>query len=48
MKNAIECGLRKYEQLGDILYAGSAIENLTWSAYGKRYSFFLKELIGNR
>ena len=48
VKNAIECGLRKYEQLGDILYAGSAIENLTWSAYGKRYSFFLKELIGNR
>ena len=29
---------------GDKMYAGSAIENLTWSAYGKRYSSFLKEL----
>ena len=47
VKNAIECGLRKYEQLGDKLYAGSAIKNLTWSAYGKRYSTFLKELIVN-
>ena len=48
VKNAIECGLRKFEQLGNKLYAGSAIENLEWAAYGKRYSFFLKELIGNR
>lgn len=48
VKNAIGCGLRKYEQLGNKLYAGSAIENLTWSAYGKRYSSFLKELIENR
>ena len=48
VKIAIECGLRKYEQLDDKLYAGSAIENLTWSAYGKRYSLFLKEMIESR
>jgi glycosyltransferase involved in cell wall biosynthesis len=45
VKKAIDCGLRKYEQLGNKLYAGSAIENLTWTAYGKRYSSFLKGLI---
>ena len=45
VKNAIECGLRKYDQLDDKLYAGSAIRNLTWSAYGKRYADFLKTII---
>ena len=42
VKNAIESGLKKYVQLGDKLYAGSAIDCLSWSAYGKRYSEFLK------
>lgn len=44
VKSAIDRGLEKYNKLGDKMYAGSAIENLTWSAYGKRYSSFLKEL----
>lgn len=45
VKNAIECGLRKYDQLGYKLYAGTAIENLTWSAYGMRYTDFLRKNI---
>ena len=45
VKNAIECGLRKYDQLGDKLYAGTTIENLTWSAYGMRYTDFLRKNI---
>ena len=45
VKSAIDCGLEKYNQLGDKVYAGSAIENLTWSAYGKRYTDFIKTII---
>jgi glycosyltransferase involved in cell wall biosynthesis len=45
VKKAIECGLEKYNQLDGKVYAGSAIENLTWSAYGKRYTDFLKTII---
>jgi glycosyltransferase involved in cell wall biosynthesis len=48
VKNAIESGLKKYDQLGDKLYAGSAIENLTWTAYGKRYSEFLNIVSAKR
>ena len=44
VKNAIECGLRKYDQLGEKLYAGTTIENMTWAAYGKRYSEFLNKV----
>lgn len=44
VKNAIECGLEKYSKLGDKIYAGSAIENMTWAAYGKRYSEFLNKV----
>ena len=47
VKNAIECGLKKHNQLNGKVYAGSAIENLTWEAYGKRYTEFLKRIIGN-
>lgn len=45
VKSAIDCGLEKYNQLGGKVYAGSAIENLTWIAYGKRYTDFLKTII---
>lgn len=45
VKNAIDCGLEKYNQLGGKVYAGSAIENLTWTAYGKRYAKFLKNIV---
>ena len=45
VKNAIDCGLEKYDQLGNKFYAGSAIENLTWAAYGKRYSKFLTNIV---
>lgn len=44
VKSAIDCGLEKYNQLDGKMYAGCAIEKLTWTAYGKRYSSFLKEL----
>ena len=45
VKNAIEVALKKYDELGEKIYAGSAIENLTWTAYGKRYSEFLKDVV---
>lgn len=45
VKSAIDCGMEKYKQLGDMLYAGSAIEELTWTAYGKRYSKFLTNVV---
>ena len=45
VRNAIEYALEKYNQLGDKVYVGSAIENLTWTAYGKRYSEFLKDVV---
>lgn len=48
VKNAIDCGLEKYNQLGGKVYAGSAIENLTWTAYGKRYSKFLNIVFAKR
>ena len=45
VKSAIDCGLEKYNQLGGKVYAGSAIENLTWTAYGKRYAKFLTNIV---
>ena len=45
VKNAIESGLEKYNQLDGKMYAGCAIEKLTWTAYGKRYAKFLKNIV---
>lgn len=42
---AIRKSLILYEKLGDKNYAGNAIENLTWEAYGKRYTKFIHEII---
>lgn len=43
--DAIYEAIANYEHLGDELYAGDAIQNLTWEAYGKRYSMFLSKII---
>ena len=45
VKSAIDCGLEKYNQLDGKMYAGCAIEKLTWTAYGKRYAKFLKNIV---
>lgn len=42
---AIHTAIKNYEQLGERIYAGNAIENLTWEAYGKRYANFLHKII---
>lgn len=41
----IKEGLANYSRLGNTVYAGDAIKNLTWEAYGKRYADFLKTII---
>lgn len=41
---SIQDALSKYNRLGESLYAGDAIHNLTWEAYGQRYFHFLKNL----
>lgn len=41
----IHTALNKYQELGHSQYAGNAIENLTWEAYGKRYANFLNQLL---
>lgn len=40
---AVEQALKKYKELGSNTYAGRAIGNLTWKAYGERYSNYLKK-----
>lgn len=40
MKEAMD----SYPSLGNKIYAGTAIENLTWEAYGKRYAQFLHQI----
>lgn len=39
--DAITESLKNYETLGNSVYAGDAIKNLTWEAYGKRYADFI-------
>ncbi len=41
----IKLGLENYKSQGDKFYAGDAIENLTWKAYGNRYAKFLNSII---
>ena len=41
---AIDEALKKYDELGTNTYVGRAVENLTWRAYGKRYSNFISQI----
>lgn len=43
--DAIYQGLHNYDCLNGNKYAGNAIENLTWAAYGKRYDAFLSSIL---
>lgn len=45
VKNAINKALSLNESIGDKVYAGHAIENLTWAAYGARYADFIKHIM---
>lgn len=42
---AMNEAMTNYPSLKDKIYAGTAIENLTWEAYGKRYADFLHSII---
>ena len=42
---AMNQAMANYTNLKNKIYAGSAIANLTWEAYGKRYSDFLYSII---
>lgn len=42
---AIKKSLSNYKDTEEIQYAGSAIQNLTWEAYGRRYAQFLNKII---
>lgn len=37
--------MKNYKNLNGKIYAGTAIKNLTWEAYGKRYATFLQSII---
>ena len=41
---AIHYSLKKQMEMGNLFIAGSAISNLTWEAYGNRYTEFLNKL----
>lgn len=43
--DAINEALSKYELLNGEVYAGEAIKNLTWEAYGIRYDGFLRTIL---
>ena len=45
--DGIQKSLNCYESLDENGYAGDAIKNLTWEAYGERYNRFLKLLNSN-
>ena len=42
---AIKEAMHNYERLGNKRYAGNALQNLSWEAYGKRYAEFLHSII---
>lgn len=42
---AMEKAMQNYETIKDDNYAGDAIVNLTWEAYGKRYADFLHKIL---
>lgn len=45
VKLAVEEALRRYNSRNDEYYAGNAIGELSWNAYGKRYADFLNHII---
>lgn len=44
LKKGIETALEMYSNQDKCLYAGNAVDTLTWSAYGKRYCQFINNL----
>lgn len=44
---AIDESMKSYERLKGQVYAGNVVEELTWKAYGDRYSKFLNRVGGN-
>lgn len=42
---SVRYALTKYEELQGHIYAGEAINNLTWDAYGRRYALFLQKIL---
>lgn len=46
VREAIKSALEKEKNLNGRSYAGKAIDNLTWKAYGRRYSDFLHHILG--
>lgn len=42
--SALHTAMKNYERLKGKNYAGDAIKNLTWEAYGKRYAEFLHKI----
>lgn len=43
--SALHTAMMNYRQLQGCIYAGNAIKELTWEAYGKRYATFLNRII---
>lgn len=43
--SALHIAMMNYERLKGRIYAGNAVEELTWEAYGKRYATFLNRII---
>lgn len=41
---AIDETMEKYKRMNGVIYAGDAIVNLTWEAYGKRYADFINKI----
>lgn len=46
--DAINIALRHQKAMKCLFYAGNVINNLTWEAYGKRYSNFINDVIVNK
>ena len=45
IKKAIDESLATYETMKGKVYAGNAISQLTWKAYGERYSEFINKIV---
>ena len=45
--NAVNQALQQYNKLYEV-YAGEAVNNLTWEAYGNRYANFINKIISDK
>lgn len=45
--NAVNQALQQYDKLYEV-YAGEAVNNLTWEAYGNRYANFINKIISDK